>query len=244
MIVTHPNGDVPGDGTRRGGMDSDGPAEVDAYLMSSRYRQTVLEHLGTDGPTAPKEIAAATDERRPHISRALGELEDEGVVELRVDEDRRVERYYGLTDEGEAAWERLRDEIRHVPWSVEPPGDSVSTRIVQATEAELGDDLRCVLGYDGERVRFRYVADGILEQYTDEEIERAIQSFVFDHRLDSVTMPHETVRSEAITFTEFSLVRVGRGDSRRFAVTFDNEADVAVPQFTQLLGSILGSSDE
>ena len=224
-------------------MDADGPAEVDAYLMSSTYRQTVLEHLGTEGPTTPKELASATGEPRPHISRALSELEDEGVVELRVDEDRRVGRYYGLTDEGDAAWERLRDEIRHVPWSVEPPDYAVSARIVEAADTELGDALRSVLSYDGERVRFLHVADGILEQYTDEEIERSIQSFVFDHRLDSVTMPHETVRSEAITFTEFSLVRIGGGEELRFAVTFDNEADVEVPQFTQTLGSILGDDE-
>jgi len=30
-------------------MDPDGPRDVDAYLMNSKYRQTVLEDLGTEG---------------------------------------------------------------------------------------------------------------------------------------------------------------------------------------------------
>ncbi len=225
-------------------MNSDGPDDVDAYLMSSKYRQLVLRRLGGEGPATPKEIAAATDARRPHISRALKELKERGIVELRVDETRQVGRYYGLTGQGKAAWERLQDEIRHVPWSVEAPDDPMSARVVQTAKAELGETLRAVVDYDGERVRFRYVADGVLEQYTDEEVDRCIQSFVFDHQLDSVTMPNETVQSEVVTFTELTLVRVGAGENRRFAVSFDNEADVEVPRFTQALTAILADPDE
>jgi DNA-binding MarR family transcriptional regulator len=225
-------------------MDSDGPAEVDAYLMSSTYRQTVLEQLGTEGPATPNELAAVTNEPRPHISRALRELKERSIVELRVEESRQVGRYYGLTADGDAAWDRLRDEIRHVPWAVEAPDDPKSTRIVDTAQAGLGKALRSVVSYDGERVRFLYAADGILEQYTDEEIDRAIQTFVFDHQLESACMPNETVQSEAVSFSEFTLVRVGEKDRCRFAITFDNDADVEIPRFTRALSSIFEAADE
>lgn len=241
--ATHPNREMAGGSSRQREMNADGPSDVDAYLLSSTYRRAVLEHLGSDGPATPKEIAASTDKRRPHVSRAIGELEEMGIVELRVDEGRRVGRYYGLTEEGDAAWNRLREEIRHVPWSVEPPDDTVSRRLVDTANAEVGDALRTVLRYDGERVRFLYVAEGVLDNYTDEEVERAIKSFVFDHKLTSATVPHQTVQSEATTFTDISLVRVGISDGSQVAVTFENEADVEIPRFTRLLGSVIENAD-
>jgi len=69
-------------------------------VITSKYRVAVGEHLLENGPGTPTGIADSVDEKVPHVSRALQELKEKGVVELLVPEARRKGRIYALTDTG------------------------------------------------------------------------------------------------------------------------------------------------
>lgn len=79
------------------------------YIISSKYRVTVLRELA-DGPATPSRIAADSNISIAHVSRALQELRDRGLVELLVPEDRRKGRIYGITDAGQAVWGEIESE--------------------------------------------------------------------------------------------------------------------------------------
>lgn len=79
------------------------------YIISSKYRVTVLRELA-EGPATPSRIAADSNISIAHVSRALQELRDRGLVELLVPEDRRKGRIYGITESGEAVWGEIESE--------------------------------------------------------------------------------------------------------------------------------------
>jgi len=80
-----------------------------SYVISSRYRVATLERLQT-GPATPSLIATDTDLSIAHVSRALQELQEEGLVTLLVSEDRRKGRVYGTTDQGQTVIETIEAE--------------------------------------------------------------------------------------------------------------------------------------
>lgn len=69
------------------------------YVTSSSYRQSVLEAINGQ-PKTPVQIAEACDYSITHVSRSLGELRDQGFVDLLVPEERTKGRFYGVTDRG------------------------------------------------------------------------------------------------------------------------------------------------
>lgn len=71
------------------------------WVLASGYRKQVLRSL-TERPKIPSRIAEENGVKISHVSRALSELQDRGLVELLVPEDRKKGRLYGLTDAGEA----------------------------------------------------------------------------------------------------------------------------------------------
>ncbi|MBX0297850.1 winged helix-turn-helix domain-containing protein [Haloarcula nitratireducens] len=77
-----------------------------SFVISSRYRVGTLQRLA-DGPATPSLIAEGTDLSMAHVSRALKELQDEGLTTLLVSEDRKKGRVYGLTETGEDVWETI-----------------------------------------------------------------------------------------------------------------------------------------
>lgn len=76
------------------------------YVISSRYRVTVLNQLA-DGPATPSKIATESELSIAHISRALGELREKDLVTLLVSEERKKGRVYGITERGSAVWEQI-----------------------------------------------------------------------------------------------------------------------------------------
>lgn len=79
-----------------------------SYVIRSVYRIGVIGALREVEPQTPSEIADE-DMRIAHVSRALGELLEEGLVELMVDEDVKKGRLYGMTERGEGVAEMLAD---------------------------------------------------------------------------------------------------------------------------------------
>jgi predicted transcriptional regulator len=69
-----------------------------AYVSSSGYRKLVIAEL-RDETRQPSEIATAGDVARSHVSRALTELKDRGLVEAHGQGARAT--LYTLTDLGE-----------------------------------------------------------------------------------------------------------------------------------------------
>jgi len=79
------------------------------YVISSRYRQIALKQL-EENPKTPKDVTEdAGFNDISHLSGAITELREEGLVELLVSEDTKKGRFYGLTDDGEKVLELLRE---------------------------------------------------------------------------------------------------------------------------------------
>lgn len=80
--------------------------EVIGYVVSSKYRVRALRRL-SESPAPPSTIADDTECAVSHISRALQDLRDHGLVDLLVPEERKKGRIYGITDEGTEIWETI-----------------------------------------------------------------------------------------------------------------------------------------
>lgn len=83
--------------------------EAIGYVVSSTYRVEVLDRLA-DSPAPPSTIAEETDCAISHVSRALQDLRDRGLVDLLVPESRKKGRIYGITDEGREIWETIESQ--------------------------------------------------------------------------------------------------------------------------------------
>ncbi|MBV0925907.1 winged helix-turn-helix domain-containing protein [Halomicroarcula limicola] len=77
-----------------------------SFVISSRYRVETLRRL-SEGPATPSLITDETGQSIAHVSRALRELREDGLITLLVSEDRRKGRVYGMTDTGEAVWDTI-----------------------------------------------------------------------------------------------------------------------------------------
>ena len=80
-----------------------------SYVISSQYRVATLKRLQT-GPATPSLITTDTDLSIAHVSRALQELQEEGLVTLLVSENRRKGRVYGTTEQGQSVIETIQAE--------------------------------------------------------------------------------------------------------------------------------------
>jgi DNA-binding MarR family transcriptional regulator len=76
------------------------------YVISSTYRIRVLRRLA-ESPAPPSKIAEDTDCATSHVSRALVDLRENGLVYLLVPEGRKKGRIYGITDRGREIWETI-----------------------------------------------------------------------------------------------------------------------------------------
>jgi DNA-binding transcriptional ArsR family regulator len=83
-----------------------------SYVISSRYRVETLERLA-EGPATPSLISDDNGVRITHVSRALQELRDAGLVDLLVSEDRKKGRVYGITEPGLSIWQTIEEKNMH-----------------------------------------------------------------------------------------------------------------------------------
>jgi DNA-binding MarR family transcriptional regulator len=70
-----------------------------SFVISSTYREDVLTRLAAS-PATPSQIAADKGIDISHVSRAVRKLRERALVKLRVSEERRKGRIYGITDRG------------------------------------------------------------------------------------------------------------------------------------------------
>lgn len=83
-----------------------------SLLKSSARRRTVLEAL-RETPLTPTECAENCELTTQGASDVLRDLREHGLVELLVDDDRRVGRLYGISDSGERALDALDGNSKH-----------------------------------------------------------------------------------------------------------------------------------
>jgi len=213
--------------------------DVESYVLNSTYRSRVFEYLAGTPRATPKEIAEGVDVPRPHVSRALSELEETGVVELRVPESRTVGRYYGLTEKGTTAWPTIKRAVQNVDWELREPDTQALRDIVELARDAVGDGLRTVGTYDGETVSIWYIDPAVEASYTDEEFEDGLRTLIFDHSLDEVSVSGEDCWSDTLHFEEFSVVRIRLANGSRIAITFDDSQTISVPTFAEAVENIL-----
>ncbi len=117
-----------------------------ALVLRSEYRRKVLETLANK-PLGPGAVARATGIRIVHVSRALSELEAEGLVECVNPEVRRRGRVYAITRGGEGVV-KLLETKQGGPHKEGGPEGSVghSRRIRGATLKRALDFIRLRLG--------------------------------------------------------------------------------------------------
>src|SRR3989442_1121340 len=84
-----------------------------SFVVSSGYRERVLTGLAPK-PKVPRQLAEETDLRIVHVSRALRELSDRGLVECLTPEVKARGRLYGLTPDGAALLGELNGSSRYV----------------------------------------------------------------------------------------------------------------------------------
>lgn len=82
------------------------------FVHATTYRRVLLERLVT-GPATPTQLATETDYTLSYVSLGLGELREQGLIELLVPDDRKRGRVYGSTERGVAVWETI-DTDQHV----------------------------------------------------------------------------------------------------------------------------------
>jgi len=68
------------------------------YILASRYRVAIMQALSKE-PKTPKTLEKELNIKFSHISRALKELSDKGVVEC-LTPALHKQKYYGLTRQG------------------------------------------------------------------------------------------------------------------------------------------------
>lgn len=94
-------------GPRGRGLVTTESAYADAgFVWASHYRVDVLHRLA-DRPATPSTIAEDTTMDIARASRALSELRERELVDLKVPEERKKGRIYGLTDSGRECLDAL-----------------------------------------------------------------------------------------------------------------------------------------
>lgn len=79
------------------------------FVRATTYRRVLLKRLVT-GPATPTQLVTETDYSLSYVSLGLGELREQGLIELLVSEDRKKGRVYGSTERGVAVWETIDAE--------------------------------------------------------------------------------------------------------------------------------------
>lgn len=222
------------------------PWDTAGYIASSRYRASVCELLAAGGPELPSRIATKLELAQPHVSRALSELRDRGVVELLVPESKQKGRLYGLTPEGEAALDRLQGETASVSVSFVDADAFPHPALLDYLRTEHGDAFRLALARDGDdSVAFAAAeVDEAFDERSLSSVVAALRASDAAMRGDGGDLPTGRSRFAVRGFERALLIRFPAGsassdsplpsdDEAEVYVSLDPEADVALRSFVE-----------
>lgn len=220
-------------------MDVESLEDAEAYVLRSKYRSNALEGLATGGQATPTELADDTGDPRPHVSRALSELREVGIVDLRVPEVRNVGRYYDLTELGEAVWRNVEEVVRGIDWSIEEPAEGALRTVVELAKEEFGEALRTVGTHDCGQVTFLYAKSGVLESHPGDSPEQLLRTLIYDHPLTRVELSNRDHKSETLHLDDFVILRIHASDDLRVFVSFEETRNVSIPAFSERILAIV-----
>ncbi len=148
-VASHPND----------AMESRGHVWSDfSFVVSSGYREKVLTSLAPK-PKVPRQLAGETDLRIAHVSRALRELSDRGLVECLTPEVRARGRLYGLTPDGAALLAELNGSRRYVTPTVRAaPAEGFVPKIRGSSVVRVLEFMR--------KTRGRAAVDGAIQSWS------------------------------------------------------------------------------
>jgi DNA-binding MarR family transcriptional regulator len=213
--------------------------DLSSFVRSSKYRVHVLENLARVSPATPTELAENTEYRRSHISRAVSELRERDVVELRVSEERTVGRSYGLTATGRRLWETLESELNDVSWTVEAPTTETDRAIVDIVHGRLGDALRFVGKFDGEHASILYAAPNAVSEYSEDELDAGIREFVYRRINMDLNVPKRRCWAQTCFFESEAILLVRPDDDTLFSATFETDEAIHVSSLAKSVRSAL-----
>ncbi|SFR42240.1 helix-turn-helix domain-containing protein [Halogeometricum limi] len=204
------------------------------YIASSRYRASVCEFLDDEGPELPSRIASQLGLAQPHVSRALSELRDRGVVELLVPESQQKGRLYGLTREGEAALVKLQGEAASVSVSFVGADAFPYMPLVEFLQAEHPDNFRLAAARDGDDSNVFVASESVRETYDEESLSNVIAAIrAGDATIDDKLEELPTGEGEFVVrgFEQSMLFRLRMDADAEVLVSLERDADVHVASF-------------
>lgn len=213
--------------------------DIEAYIHSSKYRLATVEFLVLSGAATPTEIAEGTNKPRPHISRALSELQEKDAVELAVPEGRSVGRYYDLTDLGRQVWENSEESVSSVNWTIKNPTTETEREIVDVAKERFDDDLRFIVKYDTQKITLLYADPDIMSDYSDEEFKRGLRGHTIEHAIERVNTTTQPTWAQIFHFEELTMLRINTDQSSQYSITFDAECDIKAPSLPSRFANIL-----
>jgi DNA-binding transcriptional ArsR family regulator len=158
--------------------------------------------LSQSGQLTPSDIAAKTDVRQPHVSRALSELRETDLVTLAVPDSQPMGRLYELRESGA----EVRSALDLFDWRHElgdiPDGHR---EFVRHLHRQIGEAVSGVGHYDGETVSMSYLHDRFRDNVSEAEFLQMSESLI-DEFSRTGTRTAEIMgelRYEVQSFTEY-----------------------------------------
>lgn len=185
-----------------------------SYIQRSKYRRDVVRTLAA-GSATPSDIAHAHAYAQPHVSRALNELRDRDLVELLVPEDQARGRYYGLTDDGRAAWENLSEALIPTVLTHRDPTETEADLLSLFRDRTDGA-LRALARSENDRVAFLHERSDVAERLQGDRDERLASLFTLGSHDDAERLDYEVLGTGDLT-----LIRLYPGDDGHLAASFD-----------------------
>ncbi|KAB1194368.1 ArsR family transcriptional regulator [Haloferax sp. MBLA0076] len=199
------------------------------YIASSRYRLTVCEYLSEHGSGLPSRIATETGLAQPHVSRALSELRDEGIVELLVPESQQKGRLYGLTDLGELAYERVALDQR-VDLTVVDADGFPAPELVDKLEATYGDSLRAIAWCEPSQAWVHFSSPTLFDEYDEETLKTVVSTLANEEPLEQPIGELPTGGPEyiAVGLEKALVVRVPMNDDVKLLISVQKTFETAI----------------
>jgi len=79
-------------------------------VKGGTHRYDIFCYLAQNGPAIPSEVATATDKTPQRVYDGQSELEERGLIELKVPDTQKKGRLRALTERGRQAWEFMVEQ--------------------------------------------------------------------------------------------------------------------------------------
>lgn len=152
-------------------------------------------------------------------------------------------RYYALTPDGEAAWERIRDEVQRVGLIIQEELDAETRPLVDAAHEQFGDGLLGVALVDDGVATLLYMRKDPREEYSKAEIEQGLRNLVYKHSWNDEASAYGELRSEVKQFPEFVVLRLYPAAGPLLTIGLAPECDLSFPTDVDRFHRLMDGTD-